>query len=118
MKIADYKDDAALDLVADLIEPIGRICANPKFSMDMGKGLLLLAVKDALKSNKKDVVEVLARVEGVEPEEYHCTVVSLFTGLLSLLSNPELLGFFGLQVQSKDAPGSGLATESTEAGEP
>lgn len=95
-KVSEYKDGDALDLLADIIEPVTNIIGDEDvrtaFNETRLKGISL-----AIKRHKSDVLSVLARLEGVPVEEYHCNVFTLPGRILELLSDDELLGFFSEQ---------------------
>lgn len=116
MKLSDYKGEEALILLADLLDPVSRIVTNPnvKKAYEAKKVNLELA-KVILKSNSKDVIEIMAMLDGKKPEEYEVSVVTLPVKLLELFNDPELVGLFKSQGQSSEKTSSGSAMENTEA---
>ena len=120
MTLSDYKGEAALDLLAALIEPAGRILGDSAVAAAMREhGTMLHGVKLALTRHKGDVIAILAAVEGVDPAAYaeQMTLVTLPKALLALLEDPMLQDLFPLQGQSSPAACSGSVTETIGAKE-
>ena len=114
MKLSEFKDDAALDLIADIIEPAIEILADPAIKEAFGRSKMA-AIKVAIKSHKNAIREIVARLDGKNPEEYHFTALSLPVKLLTLLNDPELQQLFTLSGQMEDATACSSASENTEA---
>ena len=114
MKLSDFKDERAIEVVADLLEPIGRIAANPE-NAQAKKGNLLQFAAAMLKNSKKEVMELLAILSDTKPEDYHCTAASILKDLLDMLNDPELMQLFGLRSQTREETASGSAAENTES---
>jgi hypothetical protein len=114
MKLSDFKDEKAIEVVANLLVPIGKIAANKETAAAKGKSKLEFA-SAMLKNNAGDVKDMLAILNDVDPAEYHCSAASVLADLLDMLNDPELMQLFGLQ--SKTPASSGSASESTEGQE-
>lgn len=99
MKLSEFKNEAALDLLADIIEPVSHILADKRCSELLKKRNIPKAVKVILKQHKNEVIEVMAALDGKTVEEYECNVFTLPMKLLELLNDPELLAFFASQGQ-------------------
>ena len=118
MKLSDYKDEEALDLLVELIEPAAEIFSDKEIAeLIRNNGKPMSAVKLAIKNHKKSVIQILATLEGVPVEEYHCNIFTLPIALLNLLNDKDLMSFFSSQGQMMEANSSGSATETTEASE-
>ena len=118
MKLSDYKDEEALDLLVELIEPAADIFSDKEIAeLIRNNGKPMAAVKLAIKNHKKSVIQILATLEGVPVEEYHCNIFTLPIALLNLLNDKDLMNFFSSQGQMTDVNSSGSATETTEASE-
>lgn len=120
MKLSDYKGEEALDVLADIIEPLTVILGDPKMQELAEKEAAPVAyIKPILKDHKKEIIEVLARLENETVEQYksHMTILSLPVALLSLINDPEVQNLFHSQEQSKvtSLASSGPAMENTEA---
>lgn len=118
-RISDYKDGDALDLLADIMEPAVEIMADEEVRKTFDKKTRLQGAAIAIKRHKDAVMRILARLEGVEVEQYHCNIFTLPARVLEVLNDKELLDFFTEQAQTMtiDAP-SGAATEPTQEAEP
>ena len=120
MKLSEYKGEQALDMLADLIEPAAAIMADKEISNAAKANLpKIKIVKTAIKNHKPEVIEIMAILDGEDPEDY-AEKVNLFTlpaKLLEILNDPDLMSLFTLQGQNKEETNSGSATESTEESE-
>ena len=115
MKLSAYKDEAALDLLADLIEPASEILGDKSVVEAASSGNAWRAVSLAIKHHKKSVMSVLAALDGVPVEEFHCNVMTLPTKLIELLNDPDIAQLFSFAGQTEDQTPSGSHTENTEA---
>ena len=113
MKLSEFKDDAALDLIADIIEPATEILADPAIKEAFSRSKMA-AIKVAIKSHKNAIREIVARLDGKNPEEYHFTALSLPVKLLNLLNDPELQQLFPSSGQMEDETACSSASENTE----
>ena len=114
MKLSDFRDDAALELIADIIEPATEILADPAIKEAFSRSKMA-AIKTAIKNHKNAIREIVARLDGKNPDEYHFTVLSLPIKLLTLLNDPELQQLFTLSRQTEGENASASASENTEA---
>lgn len=119
MKLSNYKNEAALDLLADIIDPVSIIMQDQDFvklarAKDTKK---IQIIQFMLKQHKKEIVEIFAICDGVPVSEYQGTVLSMTKGLIELLNDEELIDFFTSQGLLKDILSSGPATETTGAKE-
>ena len=113
MKLSEYQGEAALDLLAELIEPVGEIMSDKEIGEVFNKNRFK-AIGLAIKNHKKSVMQILATLDGVPVEEYKCNVFSLPVKILELLNDPEMIQLFQYQGQTGDANSSGSASENTE----
>lgn len=106
-----------IDLLADMIEPMGRIVTDRAVVQAWREKDRAAAARLALKNHKPEVVELLARLDGQEPERYE---VSAASAVKLLARVNELLALvkavFPTRAQSADAASSGPATGSTADG--
>ena len=114
MKLSEFKDDAALELIADIIEPATEILADPAIK-DAFSRSKMAAIKVAIKNHKSAIKEIIARLDGKTPEECHFTALSLPIKLLSMFNDPELQQLFTLSGQTEGANACSSASENTEA---
>ena len=117
-KLSDYKGDEAIELWADLIEPIAMILADKSMeaTIKSGKPKIVVA-KEILKAHKKEATEILLRIDP-EPLTGLNIILRLVNILVEIDSAEELKGFFQSAGQVKtDKEYSGSVTENTEGTE-
>ena len=113
MKLSAYQGEAALALLADLIEPAGEIMSDKEIG-EVFKKNRFKAIGLAIKNHKKAVIQIMATMDGVPVDEYKCNVFTLPVKILELLNDPDLVQLFTYQGQTGDANSSGSASENTE----
>lgn len=94
MKLSEVKGEAALDLLADIIEPAAKIMSDPKIkelANTKNKGAIIKAI---IKNHKKSIIEILATIDGVPVNKYDVNVYTLPVKILEILNDPELMNFF------------------------
>lgn len=85
----DFKGEQALDLIANLIEPITVLAKDTKVTGILSKQVtttdfLALSVH-LLKNRKKEVIQIISAIEGVDPKDCQCTVKSIFNDINTLV---------------------------------
>ena len=113
MKLSEYQGEAALDLLADMIEPAGEIMSDKEIG-EVLKENRFKAIGLAIKNHKRSVMQIMATMDGVPVEEYKCNVFTLPVKILELLNDPDIVQLFTYQGQTGDAKSSGSASENTE----
>ena len=114
-KLSDYKDEAAIDLWADLLEYASVIFTDPEVKQAANGSKVDLA-KKMLKLHKKEVCQMLLLIDD-EPIDGLNIVIRLVSILNEIGKDPELRDFFGLPGQNEKKESSGSATENTEENE-
>ncbi len=112
MRLSDFRDEQALEVIAKLLEPVGAIAANERNAAARSGGVFGFA-SALLQNNPREVLAIFAILNGEEPEAYHCSAAGLLYDLIELLGDPELLALFGLR--SRTAASSGSVSENTTA---
>ena len=112
-KLSEYKNEEALDLLADIIEPVSFILADKEF-VEKLRTNRISAIQHVIKEHKKGVLSILATLEGVPVEEYECTIFTLPITLINMMNDPDLLDFFKSQGLKIEEESSGSAMENTE----
>lgn len=113
MKLSEYQGEAALDILADLIEPAGEIMSDKQIG-DVFKENRFRAIGLAIKNHKNAVMQIMATMDGVPVEEYKCNVFTLPVKILELLNDPDIVQLFTYQGQTGDADSSGSASANIE----
>lgn len=114
-KLSDYKDEAAIELWADLLEPVSKILTDKEMQEVLrSKKAPIVTAKEILKKHQKEASEILLRIDDTP-----LTGLNIVTRLISVLSDigkdKDVKDFFEYVVQvTKESVSSGLPTESTE----
>lgn len=118
MKITEIENEEALDLLADIIDPAADIFTDEEVREEFrnGKNKVKL-VKIILKKHKASIVQIMARLDGKQVDEYHANIIVMTKQLLEILNDKELMEVFISQGQTVDSTSSGSATENIEADE-
>lgn len=119
MRLSEFRDEQGVEVVAKLLVPIAKIVSNEKNAKaqkeaNEGKGSMLDFVSALLQNNPRDVMDMLAILDGKDPNEYHCSAATVLVDALHMVSDPELLMLFGLQRQTLASPGSALETTGAQ----
>lgn len=116
-RLSDYENEDAIELWADLLDPIGVILQDKEIAkiIRSGKAPVTIA-KEILKCHKKEATEILLRIDST-PLNGLNLIVRLVNVLMELLNSSEAKGFFGFAETVMDSASSGNATESTEGAE-
>lgn len=116
-KLSEYKNEEALDILAELIEPCISIFGDKEIINGL-RNRQISSVKLIIKNYKKEILTILATLEGVPVDEYECSIVTLPTTIMGMLNDPDLMAFFNSQGLEMVETSSGSATESTEEEQP
>ena len=118
MKLSDFENERALDLLADIIEPAAEITGDTKVVQLLKSGKpTLFAVAEILRHHKKSAIEIVAALHGERPDTVKFNAITLAGDVLDILNDPELQAVFTSQSQPSAVTSSGSATENTEADE-
>lgn len=117
MKLSEYKGEQALDILADIVEPAAAIFADPDVRKIFESGQpKLKAVKVIIKTHKREVMDILAALDGEDPATYNPGLFTLPLRLIEILNDPELMSFFEQQSQIANGASSGSATGGIPGG--
>ena len=130
MRLSDIKGDRVFDVIADIIDPIANIAsdetASALFKREKlpegmtAKSFLLERARKAipalLKCHKRDIITVLATIEGVSADDYResLTLAKLMQDTAELLTDE---AFGELFISAQSGTSSGSAQENTEESE-
>lgn len=110
-------NENALETFADILEPAAEIIADDEVKSFIRGNEKLKAVKAAIKNHKTALIEILARLDGCEPDEYNVSIFTLPAKAIALLNTPEIQQLFTGQGQNVGGASSGSATGTTTDGE-
>lgn len=115
MKAFEFENEQALDILADILEPASKIIGDEKIKKAFrDKSTKIQIAQIMLKNKPKEIIRILAILDGENPEEYHVNFLTLPVKLLELLNNPEFISLFSTQGRKNGDRTSGSATENTE----
>lgn len=118
MKLSDYRGEEAIDLLADLLDPVSVILTDTEFRDAVGKKKTnLQIVQLLLKRHKKEVLLMMALIDQEDPETYKPSIFGLPLKLMEILNMPEMSLLFMSQGQTTESGPSGSAMESIEEAE-
>lgn len=117
-RLSDFKGEDALDLWADLLDPLSNILSDQKVAAVVRSGRSKIDIaKTILQEHKKDAAEILQRIDD-EPLNGFNIVTRLIAVLADIGENEDVKAFFGYAAQAqKESASSGSAMENTEAKE-
>lgn len=120
--LSDIKGDAALELVADLMDPVTEIMNDPEVKAAYrgtkgNPGTSAKAVKVAIKNHKKAVTTILALMDEEDPATYEPTAMVIPVRLMQIISDPDLKVLFTSPDQNSEEDTSGSVSENSEDAE-
>ena len=90
MKLSDYKNEDAVEVIADIIEPLSVIFTDEEIKNEKNR---MKAIAKALKKYKKEVIQILARIDGVSVDKYECNALTLPIKVLEVMNDKEVQDF-------------------------
>lgn len=120
-KLSEFKDDEAMDVLVEILEPATNLIGNAKFKTairgDKEKDIKpnrMEAIKIAITDNRKDIVKIMAVLNETPVEEFHYSLLTLPQMVMELFNDKELIDFFSYRGETGSVTPSGSATENTE----
>ena len=92
MKLSEIKGEKAIEVFADLLEPVGKILSDEevrKLLTDNASKIEI--IKTMLKNHSKEVIEMMAIIDDVPVENYEVNFATLPMKLIELF-NDEAVG--------------------------
>ena len=108
-----------LELFADILEPAGAVILDKEWAAKWQAGDRVGAIRAAIINHKADIIQIMARIDGVAPEEYQIDGVALFFRLVTMFNRPDIEvvnGLFTSRAQNDGEGASGPATGNTGDG--
>lgn len=109
------QNEEAVELLADIVEPAIEIFTDPEIANAMQKDSSIVLIKKALKRHSKEVVDIMAALDGIDRKKAKYTIPVIIKKLMELVNDKELLGFFTELAQQDSEIISGSATANTTA---
>lgn len=113
-KLSEYHGEEAIELLGEILEPVSTIMADKQISEMVGKDSKLKVVQYLLKYHSKQVIEILATLDGKTVDEFDCNLFTLPMMVLNVLNDEVLVNFFSSQLAEIGKSASGSAMENTE----
>ena len=117
-KFSDYKGEAAIDLWADLLEPLTNIFGDEEIrKVVKTNGPVIVKAKAILKTHKKDAVDMLMRIDPTPIDGLN--VIARLVELFGEIQSSEYFAdFFGSSApETTERESFGSVTENIAAGE-
>lgn len=113
MKLAELKGEKAIEVIADLIDPVTKIASDPKFAglfkarriegesdRQMTIRNLTEKLPDLIRSHKRDVLSIICAVNGKNPDEL--SMSEIIGGAIQLGHDEDFLSLFLSAVNTED----------------
>ena len=101
MKLSEIKGEKALDAMADLLDPLALIFADPEIQRSVKNDEpKMILVKKILKTHKKEAIQIMAILDGETPETYEISLLKIPLKLLEIINDPEVQSLFTYQGQN------------------
>lgn len=113
MKLSEYKGEKAIEVFANLLEPIAEMMGDGQLSKDIEENKSkAVIVANLMKNHPKSIIKVLAILDDADPETYEVNFVDIPVKLFELLNDKALTSLFTSRGQNGDRNPSGSATEN------
>lgn len=114
-KVSDIRGKDAIDLLADLIDPVIDIMSDKMLAEVYSKGRNADVAKYIMKNYSDQILLIMALIEGEDPNEYQPSPADIVINIMQILNDPVFSQFFTSQAQSMVEASSGSVMQSTEA---
>lgn len=106
IKILELENEQAFDALAELIDPLNEILTDTELrDIANNGGNALGIIKRILKEHKQSIIQIIATLDGVGPEDCKVTIFSLlarFKELRELYYTSGIKDLFTSQAQTND----------------
>ena len=102
MKLSQFENDEALELMADIMEPVADILADEEVKKIYQSEPKLKLAAYIMRNHKASITEIMARLDKKDPKTYRFNPVTLMAKILDLLNEPELINLFTLQLKESE----------------
>lgn len=95
MRLSEFKGDEALDVLAELCEPVLELCADEEIKNAFtGKMPKVKIIKPLIKNHKQAIKHILATLDCKPVEDYEINLLTLPIKILEVLNDPEITSLF------------------------
>lgn len=117
-KLSEFKNEEALDLLADILEPMSVIMTDDEVvDKLMSDGQRMEGAIMLIKNYKPEIIRILAAMDQEDPETYEFNIFTLPRRILEIVNDKELLAFFMEQQTETLKESFGSAKENTKESE-
>lgn len=114
MKLSEIKGEKALEVMADLLDPLAEIINDEEIRKAYDEKMTYLDIaKLAIKSHSKAIITILALLDGENPETYEVSLLSLPKKVMEVMNDPDLKDLFQSQAMTTKGVSSLPATQTT-----
>jgi len=92
--LSEYKDEECLDVLAEILDPINKICKDKVVKKAYESDDTLKLAKAIIKRHKTEVVKILATLDNKKVEDYHYNFITLMQDVINIIHDEVLLDFF------------------------
>ena len=97
MKLSEIKGEKAIEVFADLLDPVGKILTDEDIrTLVKDDAPKIEIVQKMLKKHAKEVIKMMAIIDDVPEEEYEVNFVSLPAKLIELFNDEAVTQLFTL----------------------
>lgn len=109
MKLSEIKGDRAIEVIADIMEPISNIIGDPEakkiFNQDKNKEKVpvIKYLPKLLKTHKNDIYSMLAALDGISVDEYikKANMVKIINDFSDVVTDDSITALFTPAEQDK-----------------
>ena len=117
MKITDFENEKAIDVLADLLDPFSIILEDEQFkAFRKTKPSRIKVAQMLLRTHKPEMIQILAILDDTPVEQYNTNLAKLLIDVLNLLGDPTIQDLFTSQGQESIETSSGSAMGNIEDG--
>lgn len=113
MKLSEIKGEQALEVIAEIIDPLTMILADEEVKEAAGKAKID-AIKIVLKKYPKQIIYILALLNGENPETYEPSLLVLPKMLIEITEDEEFKQVFSSAAVTAGFDVSGSVQEITK----
>lgn len=99
-KLSEYKDREAIEILAKILAPVVTVFGDKAIAQELVRGNKLKSIQMSMEKYPDEIFKLLATLEGVPVEQYHCSVTSIPKMLLEMMEDEDLTSFFTEQATS------------------
>lgn len=114
MLITEIRNEKALEMLGDVIEPLMKIMGDPETKEHFDSENMLGFAKFVIKKFQSEIIEILAAMDGVPVAEYDVNIFGIFKKVMEILNTKELTELFTSAGQTAAANSSTSLSENTE----